>query len=76
MFKEINAIKKENYFIKLVNQNLTKEITEIKQKINYLEEQNLGINIEIIGTLKTENENCINIVTDIGKKLNIDLTGY
>lgn len=34
----------------------------------------MGINIEIIGTQKTESENCLNMVTEIGKKLNIDVT--
>ncbi|XP_025407433.1 uncharacterized protein LOC112681388 [Sipha flava] len=73
MFKDIKLIKIENEQIKTENIKLSKEISEIKLKIDILEQQNLETSVEIIGIPKTENENCINIVKEIGKKLNIDI---
>ncbi|CAI6365621.1 unnamed protein product [Macrosiphum euphorbiae] len=71
IFNEIKLVKIENEQIKKENTILSKEISEIRQKIDILEQQNLGASIEIIGIPKTENENCISIVKEIGKKMNI-----
>jgi len=71
IFNEIKLVKIENEQIKKENTILSKEISEIRQKIDILEQQNLGTSIEIIGIPKTENENCLSIVKEIGKKMNI-----
>ncbi|CAI6372521.1 unnamed protein product [Macrosiphum euphorbiae] len=71
IFNEIKLVKIENEQIKKENTILSKQISEIRQKIDILEQQNLGASIEIIGIPKTENENCISIVKEIGKKMNI-----
>lgn len=73
MFKDIKLIKIENEQIKTENTKLSEEINVIRLKIDILEQQNLGASVEIIGIPKTENENCINIVKEIGKKLNIEI---
>lgn len=78
MFKEIKLIKKENEQIKLINERLTKDMNEIKQKIDQLE-QNLGVSYiyiyiyYVIGIPKTENENYIKILKSIGQKLNTNV---
>lgn len=68
---EMNHLRTENAHIKNVNTRLTNEILEIKQKIEKIEQTNMGIGIEITGVPKTDNENCITKVKEIAKKLNI-----
>lgn len=69
---ELKHLKKENDTIKADNSRLSNEIIEIKQKLDTLEQQNLGISVEINGVPKSNNENCLAVVQTIVKQLNIN----
>lgn len=73
IFNELKLVQLENEQIKKENIILSKELSEIRHKIDILEHQNLGASVEIIGIPITENKNCISIVKQIGKKMNIDI---
>jgi len=55
----LNEVKLYRKRINYLRTILSKEISEIRQQIDILEQQNLGTSIEIIGIPKTENENCL-----------------
>jgi hypothetical protein len=71
---ELKQLKKENEIIKADNSRLSNEILEIKHKLDTIEQQNLGISVEINGIPKSNNENCIAVVQSIVKQLNINAT--
>lgn len=45
----------------------------MRQKIDILDQQNLGASVELIGIAKTKNENCLIIVKGIGKIMYIGI---
>ena len=67
----MNHLRTENDQIKTENIWLANKILEIKQKLDTIEQTNIGIGIEITDVPKIENENCMEIVKEIVKKLNI-----
>lgn len=71
---EMKLLRNENEKIKTENLRLSNEILEIKQKLDSVEQHNLGISVEIKGIPKSPNENCLAIVQQIAKKLNITIT--
>ncbi|VVC34037.1 Baculovirus FP protein,UDP-glucuronosyl/UDP-glucosyltransferase [Cinara cedri] len=71
---EMKLLRNDNEKIKLENLRLSNEILEIKQKLDSFEQHNLGNRVEIKGVPKSPNENCIAIVQQIAKKLNITIT--
>lgn len=77
--KKIDTIVSELKNIKLVNEKiiaenkrLSDEVCILKYKIDEIEQHNLGISVDIIGIPKTTNENCIDIVEEIGKITNTE----
>lgn len=48
-------------------------MNELKHKIEQIEQQNLGVSIEITGIPTTENENCFDIVKNIGEKIKTNI---
>lgn len=59
---EMNHWKTENNHTKSEKKKLANEILDIKKKLSKLEQNNMGISIEITGIPKMGNENCITIV--------------
>lgn len=70
---EIKNIKIENEKIITENKRLSEEVETLKSKIDEIEQYNLGISVDITGIPKTLNENCKQIVEEIGKKTNTEI---
>lgn len=67
---ELKNIKIEYENIKYENIRLSNEVSNLKSKIDDIEQQNLGISVDIVGIPITTSENCISIVENIGMKTN------
>lgn len=65
---ELKTIKLENEKIINENKRLSEEVTILKHKIDSIEQHNLGITVELTGIPKTQNEDCVSIIAEIGKK--------
>lgn len=70
MLSEIKFLKSENEKINNENKYLLKEISMLKYKIDNIEQSKLNSCVDITGIPTTANENCIEIVKDIGIKTN------
>lgn len=70
---ELKMIKQVNEKIIAENNRLTDEVSVLKSKIDEIEQQNLGISVDVMGIPKTTNEDCISIIEEIGKKTNTEL---
>lgn len=70
---ELKTIKLENEKIVNENKRLSEEVSILKHKIDAIEQHNLGITVELTGIPKTQNEDCISIIDEIGKKTNTEL---
>lgn len=80
LINKIDTIVSELKNIKLVNEKITAEnkwlsdeVCILKSKIDEIEQHNLGISVDIICIPKTINENCIDIMKEIGKITNMEL---
>lgn len=73
VLKEIKELKLENSKILAENKMLSEEISIMKEKIDDLEQINIGNRVEIKGIPKTVNENCIDIVQEIAKTVKSDI---
>lgn len=73
LVSELKNIKIVNEKIITENKRLSDEVAVLKFKIDQIEQNNLGITVEITGIPKTTNEDCILIVEEIGKKTNTEL---
>lgn len=73
LVSELKNIKIVNEKIITENKRLSDEVAFLKFKIDEIEQQNLGITVEITGVPKTTNEDCVVIVKEIGKKTNTEL---
>lgn len=73
LVSEFKNIKIVNEKIIAENKQLSDQVSLLKFKIDKIEQQNLGITVEIKGIPKSTNENCISIVEEIGKKTNTKL---
>jgi len=65
---ELKTIKLENEKIINENKRLSEEVTILKHKIDSIEQHNLGITVELTGIPNTQNEDCVSIIAEIGKK--------
>lgn len=74
ILNEIKDLKSENSKIITDNKLLKEEINVMKEKIDDLEQKNIGNSIEIKGIPKTLNENCADIVLNIAKKSNSNVS--
>lgn len=70
LVNEVKNLKIENAKMKNENNNLLNEVSIIKFKIDTLEQSNLIKSIDITGIPQTPNENCTEIVKEIGLKTN------
>lgn len=70
VMSELKNIKSENQKIVTENKRLSEEVDLLKSKIDEIEQNNLGISVDITGIPKTQNENCKLIVEEISKKTN------
>lgn len=74
VFKEIQLVKQDNESITLENKNLAKETIEITKKlVSSNNKIRIQTQIQVIRTTNANNENCVNIVNQIGKKMYIEL---
>lgn len=73
IISEFKIIKIENEKIMSENIRLSEEVLVLKTKLDEIEQHNLGITVDIIGIPKTQNENCLSIVENIGKNTNTEL---
>lgn len=73
MLNEIKALKVENEKIKNENKCLSSEVLLLKSKIDNIEQSNLNNYIDIIGIPQMKNENCLEIVNEIGLKTNTNI---
>jgi len=74
ILKEIKDLKSENSKIITDNKLLKEEINVMKEKIDDLEQKNIGNSIEIKVVPKSLNENCADIVLNIAKKSNSNIS--
>jgi len=70
MLSEIKALKIENEKISNENKYLSSEVSSLKLKIDNIEQFNLNKYIDITEIPQTTNENCSEIVKQIGLKTN------
>lgn len=70
MLSEIKILKIENEKISNENKYLSSEVSSLKLKIDNIEQFNLNKYIDITGIPQTTNENCSEIVKQIGLKTN------
>jgi len=70
---ELKMIKQVNEKIIAENNRLTDEVSVLKNKIDEIEQYNLGISVDVMGIPKTINEDCISIIEELGKKTNTEL---
>lgn len=70
MLSEIKVLKIENEKIANENKYLSSEVSSLKLKIDNIEQFNLNKYIDITGIPQTTNENCSEIVKQIGLKTN------
>lgn len=70
ILSEIKALKIENEKISNENKYLSSEVSSLKLKIDNIEQFNLNKYIDITGIPQTTNENCSEIVKQIGLKTN------
>jgi hypothetical protein len=71
---EMKLLRNNNEKIKIENLRLSNEILKIKQKLDSFKQHYFGNSFKIKGVPKSSNENCLAIVQQIAKKLNITIT--
>jgi len=74
IISNIKELQTENKTLKVHNQKLTKDMSNLSKQVNFLEQKLIENNVEIIGVPEENNENCIETISNIASKLNINLT--
>jgi hypothetical protein len=64
----------ENELFKAQNIKLSIEVSNLSKRVNFLEQKSIENNIEIIGVPEDNNENCVELISNITSKLNIGLS--